>query len=181
MKKKNETPRKYVYELAANLIDLIDESDGGIKRHAGDYQRLVKQIAHEIWNFEAKPEPNPAIPENTPTVADLRRAGLKVRVIEVRNVYSRVDRRKLQLAVGKVRQFNRGMVVAGLGKIGQLEILPHGGYQRVEITLPDGKELAGEAITLDYDIFDRKYGRNLSVSRAFAGVNLEDYKPVTAQ
>lgn len=52
----------------------------------------------------------------------------------------------------------------------QFAIESKGGLTRVQVSLPDGRELGGEAVCSDSDNYDRKLGVYLAIKRAFGEV-----------
>lgn len=89
---------------------------------------------------------------NNPTVAELRRAGFKVRVTQMR--YNKNDTKFSTLVPTR--------------ELSGAERGHKGGELSVEITSPQGDELVGRAICSKKDSFNRKIALKMSIGRALA-------------
>lgn len=90
---------------------------------------------------------------NTKTVAELRRTGYKVRVMQ---------RRYTRTIHGNPGKMKSTLEIPGP------ERHPRGGEVKVEITTPEGKELSASVRCVKEDAYNRKTGLYLAIERALA-------------
>lgn len=105
--------------------------------------------------------------QKTYTVAQLRQSGNKVRVIQLRykaNEKGQDGNPSLQLHPLKSKFNPNGLSGS--------ERSQRGGLIRVEITLKDGKDYAGEAACHIKDQFNRRIGLTIALNRALNGVEV---------
>lgn len=105
----------------------------------------------------------------TPTIAELRRAGYKVRVI-IKRVYKYVRGGSLH----KIVTSSKRVLETLTEQEARHGLQNSGGSIKVEVRAPDGREVFGESFCHPNDNFNRRAGRTEALGRALEQLYFND-------